>query len=48
MRLKKSDAYNFVSFVFLMKICDIINVSSITAFWQLLTENLQNRFSDVV
>ena len=26
----------------------IINVSSITAFWQLLAENLQNRFSDVV
>jgi hypothetical protein len=26
----------------------IMNVSSITAFWQLLAENLQNRFSDVV
>ncbi len=26
----------------------IINVSSITAVWQLLAEKLQNRFSDVV
>lgn len=30
------------------KVDIIINVSSITAFWQLLAENLQNRFSDVV